>query len=102
MEKLTQEEFEFLENYEDRLNSATTANYTRAIPSGVVHQMREIYSRLIGKYYSMSESCGRCILTLCKKLYAPYYEYKQTIQRDSARCTNESEQNTSDASGGNE
>lgn len=102
MEKLTQEEFEFLSKYEDRLNSAKTANYTRAIPSGVVHRMREIYSRLIDKYYSMSESCGRCILTLLIKLYTPYYEYKQTIEGDSARCSTESEQDNGTSSGGKE
>ena len=102
MEKLTQEEFEFLEKYEDRLTSATTSNYTRAVPTGVVHRMREIYSRLIGKWYSMNEGCGSCILTLLKKLYTPYYEYKQTIERNSARCTDEGEQDTSVASGGKE
>lgn len=102
MEKLTQEEFDYLSKYEDRLNTAKTANYTRAVPSGIVHKMREIYSRLIGKYYSMNENCGSCILALLKKLYTPYYEYKQTIEGDSARCSTESEQDTSNASGGKE
>ena len=102
MEKLTQEEYDFLKEYEDRLNSATTANYTRAVPSGIVHKMREIYSRLIGKYYSMNESCGSCILSLLKKLYAPYYEYKETIENNSAGCSTESEQDTGTSGGGEE
>ena len=79
MEKLTKEEFEYLSKYEDRLKTAVGSNFVRAIPSGVVHKMREIYSRLIGKTYSMNENCGGCILTLCKKLNTPYNEYKETI-----------------------
>ena len=102
MEKLTEEEFKFLEQFEDRINSAHISAYAKTMNSSVVHRMREIYSRLIGKWHQMNENCGSCVLTLLRKLYAPYYEYKQTIERNSARCTNESEQNTSNASGGKE
>lgn len=100
MEKLTKEEFEFLKQYEDRLNTAVTSRYIRAIPSGSVHRMREIYSRLIGQTYSMNENCGGCILTLCKKLNKPYYEYKQEIERNSTRCTTKTQPDTPEVSGG--
>ena len=100
MENLKQEEYEYLKKYEDRLNSAISANYVRAIPSGVVHKMREIYSRLIGQTYSMNENCGACVLTLCRKLYKPYEEYKQSIEGNSNRQVSEEEQNTGIAVGG--
>ena len=100
MENLKQEEYEYLKKYEDRLNSAISANYVRAIPSGVVHKMREIYSRLIGQTYSMNENCGACVLTLCRKLYKPYEEYKQSIEWNSNRQVSEEEQNTGIAVGG--
>ena len=94
MEKLTKEEYEFLKEYEDRLNSATTSQYIRAIPSGAVHKMRLIYSRLIGSNYSMNESCGGCIITLCRKINVPYNEYKQSIKGDANRQVSAEEPNT--------
>lgn len=100
MEKLTKEEFEYLSKYEDRLKTAVGSNFVRAIPSGVVHKMREIYSRLIGKTYSMNENCGGCILTLCKKLNTPYNEYKETIEGNSTGCTTETDTDTPEISGG--
>lgn len=100
MEKLTKEEFEYLSKYEDRLKTAVGSNFVRAIPSGVVHKMREIYSRLIGKTYSMNENCGGCILTLCKKLNKPYNEYKETIEGNSTGCTTETDTDTPEISGG--
>lgn len=100
MEKLTKEEFEYLSKYEDRLKTAVGSNFVRAIPSGVVHKMREIYSRLIGKTYSMNENCGGCILTLCKKLNTPYNEYKETIKGNSTGCTTETDTDTPEISGG--
>lgn len=102
MEILKQEEYEYLKKYEDRLNSAISANYVRAIPSGVVHKMREIYSRLIGQTYSMNENCGACVLALCRKLYKPYEEYKQSIEGKSAGCTAKGEEDTQNVSGGKE
>lgn len=100
MEKLTKEEFEYLSKYEDRLKTAVGSNFVRAIPSGVVHKMREIYSRLIGKTYSMNENCGGCILTLCKKLNTPYNEYKETIEGNSTGCTTETDTDTPENRGG--
>lgn len=102
MEKLTEEEFKFLELYENRINSAHISSYAKSMPSGVVHRMREIYSRLIGQWYQMNENCGSCVLTLLRKLYTPYYEYKQTIQGNSAGCSTESEQDNGTSSGGKE
>ena len=102
MEKLTNEEFKFLETYQKQIDSARTSDYAKSMTSGVVHRMREIYSRLTGQWYAMNENCGRCVLTLLRRLYTPYYEYKQTIEGDSARCSTESEQDTSNASGGKE
>lgn len=102
MKNLTEEEFEFLSKYEDRFNSAATANYVRAIPSGIVHKMREIYSRLIEKPYAMNENCGSCILNLCRKIKPVYDEYKETIQRNSTGCTTETQSDPSDVVGGKE
>lgn len=100
MERLTEQEFNFLKQYENRLISASNSSYIKSMPSGVVHRMREIYSRLIGQWYSMNENCGSCVLTLCRKLYQPYYEYKQSIKGNSAGCSTESEQDIGTSSGG--
>lgn len=100
MEKLTKEEFDFLKQYEDRLETASTSAYIRHLNSSVVHKMREIYSRLIGKTYSMNENCGGCILTLCRKLNVPYNEYKETIKGNSTGCTTETDTDTPEISGG--
>ena len=100
MEKLNEQEFNFLKQYEDRLESASNSAYIRSMSSAAVHTMREIYSRLIGRTYSMNENCGGCILTLCRKLYKPYEEYKQSIEGNSSGRTTKSEQDTQNASGG--
>lgn len=100
IKQLTKEEFEFLEKYEDRLNTAATSAYVRTIPSATVHRMREIYSRLIGQTYAMNENCGGCILTLCRKLNKPYNDYKETIQRNSTGRTTEVDSDTTKAVGG--
>lgn len=97
MESLTQEEYAFLKTYEDRLNTATKSQYVRAIPSGDIHKMRMIYSRLIGKSYPMNESCGGCILTLCRKLKPIYDEY---TERKSIREESENDDSSADASRG--
>ena len=102
MEKLNEQEFNFLKQYENRLESASNSAYIKSMPSAVVHTMREIYSRLIGQTYSMNENCGSCILTLCRKLYKPYEEYKQSIEGNSAGCTAKGEEDTPDVSGGKE
>lgn len=98
MEKLNEQEFNFLKQYEDRLKSASNSAYIKSMPSAAVHTMREIYSRLIGQTYSMNENCGGCILTLCRKLKPIYDEY--TVKRESIRCSAESESNTGAISSG--
>lgn len=98
MESLTQEEYAFLKTYEDRLNTASKSQYVRAIPSGDIHKMRLIYSRLIGKSYSMNESCGGCILTLCRKLKPIYDEY--TVKRNSTGQGTEENEDSANAFGG--
>lgn len=100
MEKLNEQEFNFLKQYEDRLKSASNSAYIKSMPSAAVHTMREIYSRLIGQTYSMNENCGGCILTLCRKLYKPYEEYKRTIEGNSAGQRTEENEDSSNASGG--
>lgn len=100
METLTQEEYEFLQKYEDRLQSATTSSYIRALRSGEIHKMREIYSRLIGKTYQMNESCGSCILNLCRKLYPIYNEYRNNLERDSSGQTAEDQCDSDSTVGG--
>lgn len=93
---LTQEEFDFLKQYEDRFETAHTSNFARGLGSKIVEEMRRIYSRLIDKNYSMNINCGGCILTLLKKLYPYYNEYRE-IQRNSSGQTSAPEQNTGNA-----
>ena len=100
IDKLTKEEYEFLKQYKDKLETASQSNCIRALPSNVVHTMREIYSRLIGKYYSMNEHCGGCVLALCKKLYPHFKAYEDEIERNSAGCTTETDNNPPEISGG--
>lgn len=100
MEKLTKEEYEFLTTYKDRLETATISNYIRAIPSNQVHQMRVIYSRIIGSEYQMTETCGACVLTLCKKLKPIYDEYEKDIEGNTTGCPSETESDSSEISGG--
>ena len=100
LEKLTQTEYEFLKTYEDRLRSASNSAYIKPIPSPSVHQMREIYSRLIGKLYSMNEHCGSCVLTLCRRLYKPFKDYEDEIKRNTAGRTTKIDNNPPEISGG--
>lgn len=103
MEKLKKEEYEFLSRYSDRLESASKSAYiNRSMPTAVVHKMREIYSRLIGKPYAMNENCGSCILTLCRKLKPIYDEYEKSIQGNSTGRTTETQSDPSNVSGGEE
>lgn len=98
--QLTAEEYQLLDKYSDRLNTAVRSSYVRAIPSGDVHRMRMIYSRLIDRPYSMNESCSSCILTLCKKLKKIYDEYNETIKKQSDRQASESDKNIGTAGSG--
>lgn len=96
MRQLTKEEYEFLQPYSDRLNTASKSQYIRALPSNFVHQMRLIYERLIDKSYSMNESCGNCILTLCRKMKPYYDEYEHRSNREES----ENDDNSADAGRG--
>lgn len=96
---LTKEEFDYLKQFEDRFETAHTSNFARSIGSKTVEEMRRIYSRLIDKNYSMNINCGGCILTLLKKLYPYYNEYRE-IERNSSGQANQTEQNTGNAVAG--
>ena len=94
MEKLTKEEFEYLQKFETQINTATKSDYMRGIQKADVERIREIYSRLIGQKYVLNSSCSRCILKLIKSISSYYYEFKsEDTRKEASRKTDQNEGN---------
>lgn len=95
---MTKEEFEYLSQFDDRFNTATKANYARAVQSKDVEKIRDIYSRLIGQPYKMNTNCSTCVLKLLQKLSKYYFEHGEKNSRE----TQESETEHNDVGQGNQ
>lgn len=81
MEKLTKEEYEYLQKFEKQINTATKSDYMRGIQKADVEKIGNIYSRLIGHNYVFNSGCSRCILKLIKSISSYYYECKSEEDR---------------------
>ena len=74
---ITEEQFEYLQQFDDAFNTSTKSNYIKqSIKSADVIKLRAMYSELIGYQYKMNNACGKCILNLMKRLSKYYFEYK--------------------------
>ena len=74
-EKLTADEYAFLQKYDVNLNSAFKSNYCRSIPKDDLLKMKEIYDRVTHTDYRLNTSCSTCILKLIRKLAPFYFSY---------------------------
>lgn len=76
--RISDEDFAFLSNYEDAFRTATESNYIKqAIGTANALRMKNIYSKLVGFEYKATMSCGKCVLNLVKRLSKFYYEERQ-------------------------
>lgn len=76
MKQLTKEQYEYLNQFEDRFICATKSNYCRNVQRSDLENLKNIYEDLIEDTYRMSMSCSTCILNLIKRLAIPYFEYQ--------------------------
>ena len=68
MEKFTNDEIKFLEQFEDNFTRAIDADYVRGAALSDLEQMRKIWERVTGKDYHLNTSCGNCILEFFKQI----------------------------------
>lgn len=94
---MTQEQFEYLAQFEIRFNTATKSNYARGLHKTDVEKIRDIYSEIIGQTYNMNTNCSACILKLLQKISPYYFEFKNGKQRkeEESRKTDQVEGNSS-------
>jgi hypothetical protein len=79
MNKLTNEQYNYLSQFEDRMRCALHSNYCRNIQRNDLLTIKEIYESLIGTTYKMSMSCSTCMLNLMKRIAVPYFEYQNEL-----------------------
>ena len=68
MEKFTNDEIKFLEQFEDNFTRALDADYVRGAALSDLEQMRTIWERVTGKDYHLNTSCGNCVLAFFKQI----------------------------------
>ena len=68
MEKFTNDEIKFLEQFEDNFTRALDADYVRGAALSDLEQMRTIWERVTGKSYHLNTSCGNCVLAFFKQI----------------------------------
>ena len=76
MEKFTNDEIKFLEQFEDNFTRALDADYVRGAALSDLEQMRTIWERVTGKSYHLNTSCGSCVLTFFKQIGGEYRKQK--------------------------
>ena len=93
MKQLTEEQYEYLNQFEDRFICATKSNYCRNVQKQDVIKLKEIYEYLIEQEYRMSISCATCILNLIKRIAPIYFEYKEKLKENESRESGTTEEN---------
>lgn len=87
MIEITEQEFALLAKYEEAFRTVVESNYIKqSIPTADVVQLRAIYSKIIGYNYKMTNSCGKCVLNLMKRLSKHYHEYKNDREKRSGKA----------------
>ena len=76
MEKFTNDEIKFLEQFEDNFTRALDADYVRGAALSDLEHMRTIWERVTGKDYHLNTSCGNCVLTFFKQIGGEYRKQK--------------------------
>lgn len=96
MAKLTQEQFEFLQKFEDRLISAVTAKYAVNILTADLLKIKDIYESIIEKHYTFNKNCSACRLKLLQRVAPYYFEFKKEVEN--GKTSNLCEEPTTDGS----
>lgn len=79
MEKFTNDEMQFLGQFEDNFTRAIDADYVRGAALSDLERMRTIYERVTGKDYHLNTGCGNCILKFFKTLGGAYRQQKAEV-----------------------
>ena len=82
--KLTDEEYEYLKEYEPRFHQAVRADYVSAPNPSAIREMHRIWCRIIGRKEILRESCYHCVLTLVKEVGKVFFDDKREKERIAA------------------
>lgn len=82
--KLTDEEYEYLKEYEPRFHQAVRADYVSAPNPSAIREMHRIWCRIIGRKEILRESCYHCVLTLVKEVGKVFFDDKREKKRIAA------------------
>ena len=74
---MTQEELQFLSEFEPNFKTAINSNYSRNIPKSKLEKMVEIYKRETGRNYSLCTHCTTSILTFLRLIGELYFDTVQ-------------------------
>lgn len=77
MKNLTKEEYEYLNQFRDRFDTATKSDYMRNILKADVERIQVIYKRVSKSEEVINVNCGACIFNLIKSLAPYFYGYKE-------------------------
>lgn len=93
MNALTNEEYIYLQQFEEHMRTAINNNYMRNIQTADIIKIGEIYTRLIGQTYRFNKNCGSCRLTLMKKIGAVYFAFStQTKEVNDGKTSDRTEE----------
>lgn len=85
---MTQEEFDFLKEFEGNFKTAINSNYSRNIVKGKLEKMHSIYKRVTGREYSLCTHCPNSILQFLKLIGGVYFKEVQ-VRNEPILKTNE-------------
>lgn len=74
---MTNKDYKYLSQYEDRFYTATRSNFARNLSRSVLEEMNRIYENETGKTHNMNYNCGTCQLDLITRLGKIYYMEKE-------------------------
>lgn len=75
--KMTQEDRDYLKEYETNFKTAINGNYTRNLLKSVINRMLEIYEKETGIRYNLCTHCPTSVLNFLKKIGKIYFEEVQ-------------------------
>lgn len=78
--KLTQEEYNKLQEIDSELGHAINDSYFRVVNRKMLQDYAAIYKRVFGRDSKILNGCSRCILNNIKELAKVYFEDKAEIE----------------------
>ena len=87
--RLTDEEYEYLKEYEYRFTQAVRADYVSVPNPSAIKEMHRIWCRIIGRQERLRESCYHCVLTLVKEVGKVFFDDKREKERIAAQKAQE-------------